>query len=868
MADPVKLVYSLEHLSQHYTVFEPDQVLTHGQLNSVADYFDDQGRLTRVDGLGVGIASGLRVGLRGAAVHLARGLGITTDGDWLRLPQDSLYTHGRPYDSSAPVYEPFWRRASDGDGAATMMAITELLPSDGEDPRARPLAELEGGLAGKVVVLLMESVVHDTDLCTGTGCDNLGRDAQHRVRVLLLDAADAQDLAARAAPLLPASARAAGLPEALAERPVLARDIATTGALAERMRAAGRGTVKRLLVAIDALARRFPELLDELFGADPSAEWLAILQRRAADFDSASTGLTLWLAHLKDLVDSANTVRDALLADDTVPLPDARAFPKHLLLGRVDDRPAPLAAVAWRTGFFPSPVQRGANGPAARVRFALWRLHVLVHSFALPDDTLLRITPSQGEDRPLDERAIPWYYRVDAALPVHSAWSQRLATRREPQANLGYRAAQWGGSERALSPLAFGLAGHGFFRIEGHLGRPVKTVTDELQAQIAAHNLPIQVQAVLLHKDRKRIVVKPGIRYTDLHRLHHLVRSDVALRVEEGAALGERLLGDVTQAVADRQIDAAGGSGESAVGIAVNARDALGRVKAQSAASLASPRYSAYRADTGWKATLASSAETVGQARVSLGHVARTDFTSAFDSLIATNQPHWIDWLDVLIQAGDERADEKLLFPQFVQQHPGWTAWAAAGAAAPSSWSMTTPARWWPTSPCPMPVPSSTSPNPPNRHCRAGPSVPPRWWTRPCAWCDRSLASASPGRPSPSSSFRPAADGHSSAPANGRSWPVTTASIRQGLQAATMSGRNVPTLTQVPLSSLKSSVTRPSNTRPGPGRLHRRSGRRRRACRSPRHQRRRRCARGRAGSRWSPWGLAPAPPACCRWAPA
>ena len=53
MADPVKTIRSLETLSSEYSVFERDQVLTEAQLNSVARYFDDQERLTRVELLGV-----------------------------------------------------------------------------------------------------------------------------------------------------------------------------------------------------------------------------------------------------------------------------------------------------------------------------------------------------------------------------------------------------------------------------------------------------------------------------------------------------------------------------------------------------------------------------------------------------------------------------------------------------------------------------------------------------------------------------------------------------------------------------------------------------------------------------------------------
>ncbi len=666
MADPLHVLHSLRRLSDKYTVFEPDQVLTHGQLNSLSDWLDDQDRLSRVDLLGVGIVSGLRVGRRDAGVRVTRGLGVTTDGDLLRLPQERLYDRFRPYDRSAPVYEPFYRRRADGDGAPQMIELVELVAADETDPGAAPLSQLpRDGLAGKVVLMLMESVVNDPDLCTGTDCDNLGRDALHRVRLLLIDAADAQELAARGTPLRPASARAAALPEALAERPVLGRDIGSTGLLAERCRAAAKGTLRRLVPALEALASGFPELLDELFGRDPSAEWRALLEAHAARFDAGASGHQIWLDALKDLVDTYNAARDALLADDAVPLPDPEAFPKHLLLGRVD------APRVQRMGLFPSPLDALAREQAARARFAVWKLHVLLQSFEPPTDTELRITPSRGEQAPLEERAIPWHYRLRDDLPVHVGWNYRLSAREQPHANLGYRAREWRGSERALDPLQFGIAAHDFFRIEGHLGRPVQTVVDELKARIAAHNLPFEVQAVLLHNDKRHIRVKPGIRYTDLHRLHYLVRKDVAFRLEESQAFGQRFLDDVTQAVATKQIVGSGDTGESAIGIARGARDAVRTAQQDATPVLTSAKYSAYRANPAWKSAFASSVESVGNARVNLGHVARSDFTSAFDSLIATNQPHWIDWLDDLIVAGDGRADDKLLFGAFVQQHPG-----------------------------------------------------------------------------------------------------------------------------------------------------------------------------------------------------
>ncbi len=659
MADPLKVLRSLERLSDQYTVFEADQVLTHNQLNSVSNYLDDQDRLTRVDVLGVGIVSGLRVGLRDGAVRVSRGFGITTDGDLLRLPVDTTYDRSRPYDTTAPAYEPFFR-------GEVLVELQELVPVGEADVLAQPLARLPGnGIADKVVVMLMESVVNDPDLCTGTDCDNLGRDALHRVRLLLMSVGDAAELARRAPPLQPASERARQLSEMNADRAVIARDIATTGALAERFRTATRATLTRLLAALEALAAAFPGVLEELFGGDPSGEWRAILEKHASRFDETAVGLQAWYGFVKDLVETYEAAREALLGDDSILLPDLAAFPKHLLLGQVG---APRTHV---TGLYPAPLDSSAREHAARARFAIRKLHALLRSFQVPDDTKLRVTPSHGEHVPLEDRAIPWHYRMRDDVPVHAAWNYRLSVRRQGGHNLGYRAQEWGGSQRALAPLQFTIAANDFFRVEGHHGRSVEEVLKELRGQITAHNLPFEVQAVLLHSDKRHIRVKPPNRYTALHGLHYLVRKDVAFRLEEGKAFGERYLGDVTQAVADKQIVGSGDSGESAIGIARAARDAVSAIEKDAGPALASTKYSDYRANTAWKQGFASTLESVSNARVSLGHVSRNDFTSAFDSLLATNQPHWIDWLDDLIVADGARADDRLLFAAFVKRHAG-----------------------------------------------------------------------------------------------------------------------------------------------------------------------------------------------------
>ena len=88
MTDTLRI---LQQITNNYSIFEKDQVLTERQLNSVTDYLNDQTRLTRLYLLGVGVIAGLRVSLSGKVIEIAKGFGITTDGDLLHYADDTVF---------------------------------------------------------------------------------------------------------------------------------------------------------------------------------------------------------------------------------------------------------------------------------------------------------------------------------------------------------------------------------------------------------------------------------------------------------------------------------------------------------------------------------------------------------------------------------------------------------------------------------------------------------------------------------------------------------------------------------------------------------------------------------------------------------
>jgi len=650
MADPIKVLQLLGSTPvSTYTVFERDQVLTHSQLNELSLYLNQQERLTRTNLVGVGVVSGLEVVADDAAITVTPGLGVTTDGDLVVWPQAVRFTHSKSYDNKQPQYAPFY---PDG---KTIIKLQELTDEQDLLGTALPTPVKQQDWA---VVLLVETTEVDPDLCIGENCDNLGRRATARLRVLLAQPEDAKALRDT---FRPVSERARALPDLLATRPKLNATMVNTTLFMARYRDACTEVLDGLNDGLKRFGQDFAPELQTLFGLNPVEAWQ--LRLKAIHGQIAIGNAQLIYGFFKDMVDTWNAMVDALLDTTAILLPGASAFPKHLLLGRVLD-PTDL-----RTAFFPSVADTDAREAAARAGFLVRKLQAQMDCFVVPDDATLRVTPSMGEEVPLEERAIPWYYKPD----ISTQWNYRLSKRQQADANLGYRAADYGGTARARNPLGSAIAGYEMFRVEGHLGREVGKVREELKTLVADNNLPFKVHAVLAHNLRKFIRIRPQIRYTDLHRFHYLLRQDVAVRLDEGKAFTARFSDNVQEAVQKKTIPDQVSELSSVTQAVETVRNDMGTLTARALPALNQTRYTLYKQETqttAWNEGLGTKLQSLGDVRSKLGEVARNDIVSPIDSLIQTTHPLWLNWLDDLIAAKDEREDDKLLLSRFVSDHP------------------------------------------------------------------------------------------------------------------------------------------------------------------------------------------------------
>lgn len=647
------ILKSLTRISTDYSFFEKDQVLTHNQLNSITGYLDDQNRLTRVNMLGVGIACGLWVSLQDNVVKVSKGVGATTDGDLLYFNNEVVFDKFKLYDTSYPQYAPFYVNGS-------MITVYELMLNDTNDARASSLSQFNAqtgnALGSMVAVLFMESYKTDRDICSGTDCDNLGQDCINSIKLLLVDKASAGQLLKQ--DIITPHQAFSKLNEVAAERPLITSSDNSFSLIASKYRSSCTAIYKKLINELANLYRYCSGFTGDIFASDPAVDWKTKLFKLNTAFESLDGGIQYYYDFLKDVAETYNHFRELLFGDETWCCPDLEAFSKHLLLGNLALGTDPEEN---RTGFYPSPLVSRTGDQLKHAKFLLQKIDALIQTFKVPDPGSIkdiRITPSIFEDQSLEERAIPYYYE---AKPVNKFWNYRLHQRGMDASNYSYNAGMYGGEGK---PLELQIGRFSFFRIEGHLGKKVSDVMNDIEKEIMVKNLPFAVRAVMVGTEKTKVVKKPGIRYTDLHRFHYMLRQDVSHQLEEVVQFSGKF---------KQQVDAAVTSEDNAVVMKNDAAEKHSTVteKATLTGTKLNQSYADYKTDTAWMGSLSDTIKAAGEFKHKLSKVVKTEFTTPFDSLISNTHIQWLGWLDKIINQKDEKEDEKLLFSSFISRHPG-----------------------------------------------------------------------------------------------------------------------------------------------------------------------------------------------------
>ncbi len=499
----------LTEITTKYHTFVDNQVLTKDQLNEFINYFEDQDRMSRVFLTGVGIVCGFQLSFNNSdsSITISQGTGITTDGDLIKLrsdiPESSLksidlsqkkYTHFKKFEDNKANYSFFRKKViEDGNEKLVPFDLWEILPQKTDDEQE--LGTL-AGLQDMVVLLYLESYAKEGDLCTAIDCDNQGIEQVARLRLLLVSKADAAYIAGLdsiysgynyADDVL-------ALPEIAVARPVLNTTNSASYAELKKLYYSAifsNSFVSQLSTGITKLVESFGEFLNLNISASNLTSYKNKLTQ-ILNFSAYNVPFDIQYRYdfVKDVVDTFDEIKSLLLELRTICNPNINAFPKHLMLGCINEIQNDLKH--YRHKFYKSPALDCGAETIEKCRSLTFRLFDLITGFQTSVGET-KITPSNKLPE-LTYRSIPFYYDVKESILRN--WDSSKTRSYRYNYHLCYHTSLLAPALKVQQPLKFNIDTFDFYRIEGHQGKDYQKVLEEIDALKTANGLAFDVKAL------------------------------------------------------------------------------------------------------------------------------------------------------------------------------------------------------------------------------------------------------------------------------------------------------------------------------------------------------------------------------------
>ena len=520
-------------------IFEADQVLTSQHLNDIVNYLFEQERLTRSQLIGIGPVCGLDLRrTNDNRIAISNGVGITTAGHLVSLEaeagSETIYGFMRPYsDPNDPDYSFFL-------AGTTPRVLHELVTVKTDTADVLP-----ADLSGFGVLLYLECFERRLKNCIENDCNEKGSQLEFRVRPLLVSLSDLREIICEEEQLNTPKSEAEItdlmlgrylLPQLSLER---FRPGNTSVVTFQDLTTHYRGRIDASLPAIQQALRASYDRLRPLWSGVYASDvnFKQNIDRLAATYQelvaNRPTLLQYFHALLCDLVEAYNEFRDEVFDLLSECCPDPARYPKHLRLGHLAQGDTCMPS-PYRTLFHHAPIHNGQLALRKRVTGLHQRLNTLLSSFRDPANfTQLRITPSRELDRPLSERAIPYYYRVNETFLRH--WNPELARRCRHRETNSYHAIDYNpaANEFTRDALRFSLKPFDFLRIEGHHGRNYRQVLSQVLNERKRHNLPFDVVALKLGRTADGTDLGDAdCHFNDLEVMCNAWKEDLACRLK------------------------------------------------------------------------------------------------------------------------------------------------------------------------------------------------------------------------------------------------------------------------------------------------------------------------------------------------
>lgn len=501
-------IYQLDNISTRYRKFSKGQYVKHTQFNEFLDYFEDQDRLSRVMLEGVGVVCGFQPqpiykNKQLTGLLLSQGVAITTDGDLLTLNIKSKtqdlsgdsyiserkdigidfkeYTHYKVYDNHKAKYPGFF----DSTGVY-QSDLWELATADEATTGFLPLSTLTD-LDDKYLLLYLESYEKEVKPCRGVDCDNHGEQQIRNLKVLFATGSGMERLIDADTVYPERNLLAGSINELKMKRVVITPGMGTPAQLKQAYKnVVSSSNYTRMFADIDFICQ---VLNMPVINRSGFISRLNQLANENKNFQYA-------YAVLRDLNYTYTEIAKALPTSFTKCFPNLRAFPKHIMLGRLN---FPNVKILDRTRHhFYNATILDDKKITKRLRTLVERFNQQTIEFRDPTNignAGIGITPTKRK-KPLSESAIPFYYNIsDKFLRL---WNFDKTNNRRSNTNLTYDKTLLASNLHIRQPLDYNIDNEGFYNIEGHQGGDYREVMEMLKTFKDTKQLGFEVMAVSL----------------------------------------------------------------------------------------------------------------------------------------------------------------------------------------------------------------------------------------------------------------------------------------------------------------------------------------------------------------------------------
>lgn len=474
-----------------YPVFEADQVLSQKHLNRAISYLEEQDRLTRVGGIGIGIVCGLEIlHPQPNQITISCGMAITSLGYQINW-EEKTFSYYHSVELSADFLAP---KFIDGEFLDLTLPHSkkyeplknsiELLPTNTLE--VDRIAIPNNFFKDKIVILLLETSLIDEKNCVTTNCDDKGKRIEFKIRPLLISINQLNSY------LFPEYPKVVNFEKISLPRYNVPHHQLITGSdvLNEFKKNLSDSVISNVSDKISLAYKSYQSITSDTVDFNVLNNPKAALETVINTHKNSINVQYLW-DWMSDIASAYNEIIEFNERNPSLCCVDEKMFPFHIVLGKVDDN-----NINYRTPFFSTQNSSLKNNQKRKELSLLFERLVHLIKFWKVQNNGIKVTPSVYGDVPLSKKSIPYYY--DQILELNRKWNPKKTAKNKNNEILSYHSemANYTNLDVVKKPLLYDIEKFNFFTIEGHLGKKYTDVVEELNIMKNSYNLPFKITAL------------------------------------------------------------------------------------------------------------------------------------------------------------------------------------------------------------------------------------------------------------------------------------------------------------------------------------------------------------------------------------